>query len=305
MSRGAELYELIDDAPELDSPVLLYWFDGFVDAGSAGSGLVDHLLSTLDHRVIARFDTDRLIDYRARRPQMIFTEGAFQDYAEPELVLRVVNDDVGSPFLLLSGPEPDVMWDAFTEAVTELIDRFGVRLAVGVHGIPNPVPHTRPIGVIAHATRPGLVPEEQQLGVELRVPGSAAALLELRLGRTGHDALGFVARVPHYLAESDYPHASLALLHAVSSATGLLLPGEELLEAAESADEAVQEQVDGNDQVARIVRALESQYDAFVGGEARGNLMAEQRALPSAEEIGAELERFLADLDEPGADGSA
>lgn len=299
MSRGGDLYEIVDDAPELDAPVLVYWFNGFVDAGSAGSGLVDTLLSELDHQVIARFDADRLVDYRARRPQMLFAEGAFQDYTEPELVLHLVRDDGGSPFLLLTGPEPDVMWEAFAEAVIELIDRFGVRLSVGVHGIPNPVPHTRPIGVIAHSTRPGLVPDEQRLGAELRVPGSASALLEYRLGRAGHDGVGFVARVPHYLADSDYPQSSLALLHSVSSATGLLLPTGDLLELSERTDELVQEQVENNDQVARVVQALESQYDAFAGGDSRGNLMAEQRAIPSAEEIGAELERYLAELDEP------
>lgn len=305
MSRGDALYEIVDDVPELDAPVLVHWLDGFIDAGSAGSGLVEHLLDTLDHRVVARFDADRLVDYRARRPEMLFSDGAYQDYTEPELVLRLVNDDGGSPFLLLTGPEPDVMWEGFSQAVIELVEHFGVRLTVGVHGIPNPVPHTRPIGVIPHATRPGLVTGESPITAELRIPGSAAALLEYRLGRTGHDAVGFVARVPHYLAESDYPQASLALLRAVSSATGLLLPAEALIEASARTDELVQEQIDGNDQVARVVHALESQYDAFARGDSRGNLMAEQRAIPSADEIGAELEQFLADLDEPDerADG--
>lgn len=298
MAHAEPLYEIVDEIPSLDSPVLVHWFDGFIDAGSAASGFVDHIVDTQESRVIVRFDTDRLIDYRARRPPMVFSDGAYQGYIQPEITLRLVSDDGGSPFLLLSGPEPDVMWERFAEAVTELIDELGVRLTIGVHAIPNAVPHTRPIGVIAHATRKGLLPEDSLLDANLEVPGSMSALLSYRLGRSGRDAIGFVARVPHYLSESRYPAASLALLHAVTSATGLLLPADDLMESAERADELVREQVEGNEQVAQVVKALENQYDAFAGGSSRGSLIAEQRAIPSADEIGAELERFLADLDD-------
>ncbi|SDS91147.1 proteasome assembly chaperone family protein [Jiangella sp. DSM 45060] len=303
MPSRSELYELVEEPSELESPVLVYWFDGFVDAGRAGGGLVDHLLATLDTEVVARFDVDALIDYRARRPEMRFADGAFQEYDAPELTLRLVRDDVGAPFLLLSGPEPDVRWEAFVAAVTDLVERLGVKLSIGVHGIPNPVPHTRPLSVLTHANRPGLLDESALVDVELRVPGNVSSLLEYRLGQTGHDAIGLVARVPHYLAESEYPQSSLTLLRALSATTGLLLPSGELAEAARRTDELVREQVEGNDQVAKVVHALENQYDAFAGGDARGSLIAEQRAVPSADEIGAELEQFLADLDDREENG--
>lgn len=294
-----DLYEYVEEAPELSSPVLLYSLNGFVDAGHAGGGVVDQLLEELDHQELVRFDTDRLIDYRARRPEMHFADGGFVSYDAPELKLRLLHDDVGSPFLLLSGSEPDVMWESFVGAVTGLIERFGVRLSVGFHGIPTPTPHTRPIAVSAHATRKGLVPDEQMLGMELRVPGSAGNLLQYRLGQAGHDAVGLVARVPHYLAESEYPQSSLSLVRSLSSITGLLLPVDELVEASEQAERLVQEQVEGNEQVAKVVQALESQYDAFDGGDTRGSLIAEPKTMPTADELGAEFERYLADFDRP------
>ncbi|WP_298322979.1 PAC2 family protein [Haloactinopolyspora sp.] len=296
MPNGTDLYEFVGEQPELESPVLVYWFDGFVDAGHAGGGLVDHLLATLDHQVVARFDVEALIDYRSRRPEMRFADGSFQDYAAPELTLYSVKDDTGSSFYLLSGPEPDFRWEAFASAVIDLVHRLGVRLSVGVQGIPNPVPHTRPISVISHATRPELLDGSALVDVELRVPGNVSSLLEYRLGQAGKDAVGLVARVPHYLADSEYPQASLTLLRALSGVTGLLLPAGYLIEASRRADELVQEQVDGNEQVAQVVHALESQYDAAAGSQGRGGLIAEQRAVPSADEIGAELEQFLAEF---------
>jgi predicted ATP-grasp superfamily ATP-dependent carboligase len=304
------LYELVGDVPELDAPVLVYSLDGFIDAGSAGKGLVDHLLSTLQHRTIARFDADLLVDYRARRPELLFVEDHFDRYAAPELALRLVHDQDGTAFLLLTGPEPDVQWERFAAAVIGLVERLGVRLTIGVHGIPMAVPHTRPLGVTAHATRRELVTVVNPWRGELRLPSSMSSLLELRLGEAGHDAMGFVAHVPHYLAEADYPDASLVLLRSIAAATGLALPTEALSEAAGLTRKLVQEQVDQSEEVGRVVRALESQFDAFVGEANRGSLLSDRVAMPSAEEIGAQVERFLADLgdgepddDSPGREG--
>ncbi len=44
-----------------------------------------------------------------------------------------------------------------------------------------------------------------------------------------------------------------------------------------------------------LVGALEQQYDAFVRGRGSDLLAAGSGDLPSADELGAELERFLAD----------
>src|SRR4051794_40738984 len=66
------LYELESGLPEMTRPVLLHSLDGFMDAGSVGQLVREHILETLEHRVIARFDVDELIDYRARRPVMVY-----------------------------------------------------------------------------------------------------------------------------------------------------------------------------------------------------------------------------------------
>jgi predicted ATP-grasp superfamily ATP-dependent carboligase len=148
-----ELYQLAEDLPDLGRPVLIQALTGFVDAGAAGRLAREHLLTTLTGRVIATFDIDALLDYRSRRPVMMFVEDHWESYEEPTLALHVLYDESNTPFLLLAGPEPDLYWDRFTRAVIELIDRLGVRLTVGFNAIPMAVPHTRPTGVTAHATR--------------------------------------------------------------------------------------------------------------------------------------------------------
>lgn len=292
------LYEIVDDIPALDGPVLVHALEGFMDAGAAGKGLTDHLLAALDHRIIVRFDTDQLHDYRARRPEMTFVKDHFERYATPELGLHVAHDDAGSAFLLLVGPEPDLQWERFVAAVVGLVEQLGVRLTVGLHGIPMAVPHTRPIGVTTHATRPDLVLAANPWDGEIRLPASASSLLELRLGEAGHDAMGFAVHVPHYLAQADYPDASLALLRSLSAATGLLLPADGLVQRAEETRRMVEAQVSDSDEVKHVVAQLETQYDAYVGSASRrGLLAAEPQSLPTAEQIGEEFERFLEGLE--------
>ncbi|MFP3961103.1 PAC2 family protein [Actinomadura fulvescens] len=298
MRNPEDLYELDTDLPELSGPVLLHSLDGFVDAGSTGQLVREHLLDSLEHRVVARFDVDSLIDYRARRPMMTYDRDHWASYEAPELVVHLMEDEAGSPFLLLTGPEPDRLWEGFTAAVRSLVEKLGISLVVGFHGIPMGVPHTRPVGLTSHATRPELITRSSWFD-KVQVPGSAAGLLELRLGEAGLDAVGFAVHVPHYLAQAAYPAAAVAAMEAVVNTTGLVLPSDALREAAVKTDAEIAEQVTGNDEVEKVVKALEQQYDAFAGAAERENLLAEDQDMPTAEELGAQFERFLAEQDGP------
>jgi len=291
-----ELYEVDSDVPDLTGAVLLHHFEGFMDAGAAGRLMAEHLLDSFEHRVVARFDADRLIDYRSKRPLMTYVTDHWAEYQAPELAVHLLHDQDGAPFLLLTGPEPDHEWERFTSAIRTLNERWGVRLTVGMHGIPMGVPHTRPLGVTGHATRPELVGDFQPILNRLQVPGSVSALLEYRLGEAGQDAAGFAAHVPHYLAQASYPAAAVVLLGAVARVSGLSFPDDSLRGAANRADIEINRQVSGSDEVADVVRALEEQYDRFAEGAGRNSLLADGvDRMPTAEELGREFERFLAE----------
>ncbi|MFD3352869.1 PAC2 family protein [Streptomyces fradiae] len=278
--------------------IMLYHFDGYIDAGETGEQIVDNLLETLPHQVVARFDHDRLVDYRARRPLLTFRRDRWTAYETLAIELRIVQDATGAPFLLLSGPEPDVEWERFAAAVRQIVERLGVRLTVNFHGIPMGVPHTRPVGLTPHGNRADLVPGQRTAFDEAQVPGSAVALVEYRLMEAGHDVLGVAAHVPHYVARSTYPDAALTAVEAITSATGLVLPtvAHNLRTAAQRTQTEIERQIgEGDEELVALVKGLEHQYDAMAGAETRGSLVAEPVDLPSAEEIGQEFERFLAE----------
>ncbi|WTL27415.1 PAC2 family protein [Streptomyces sp. NBC_01498] len=285
-------------AQESAGLVMLYHFEGYIDAGETGDQIVENLLESLPNQVVARFDHDRLVDYRARRPLLTFRRDRWTGYETPALEVRLVQDATGAPFLLLSGPEPDVEWERFAVAVAQVVERLGVRLAVNFHGIPMGVPHTRPVGITPHGNRTDLMPGHRSPFEEAQVPGSAEALVEYRLMEAGHDVLGVAAHVPHYVARSSYPDAALTALEAITAATGLVLPGvaHSLRTEAQRTQTEIERQLsEGDEELVTMVQGLEHQYDAVAGAESRGNLVAEPAELPSADEIGREFEKFLAE----------
>lgn len=296
MQDPSELYRFETDVDprEASGSVLLVTLGGFIDAGQAQRLFSEHILSSLDHRVVASFDIDQLMDYRGRRPAMTFDRDRWSAYADPSLLLHRVVDSDGQPFLLLTGPEPDYQWERVVEAVRQLIGILGVTLTVSAHGIPMAVPHTRPIGLTAHATDPRLIGEHQAVFGRMQVPGSMDALLHLRLGESGRDAVGFAVHVPHYLGQTEFADAALAALNAVTGVSGLHIPNKDLVAAAGLNRAEIAKEVEGSDEVSQVVEALERQYDTFVEGRQKPNLLAtDVSELPTADEIGAEFEQFL------------
>jgi hypothetical protein len=290
----AELYEVTEADGPATGPVLIVALDGFVDAGNAARLAVEAMRGGRDVRTLARFDIDQLIDYRSRRPPLRFDTDHWASYSSPDLDVVALNDSADTEFLLLSGPEPDTQWERFSAAVGQLVERFGVRLVINLTAIPMAVPHTRPIGVTVHGTRRELTEGHEAWFTAADVPGSAVGLMELRLGEAGHDTMGFAVHVPHYLARAEYPQAARVLVDHIGIAAGLYLSTETLSSAAERAEKEIGEQVSASDEVRQVVEALERQYDAVTAGRASG--LSDE--LPSADELAAEVEKFLAGQDE-------
>jgi hypothetical protein len=165
------------------------------------------------------------------------------------------------------------------------------------------VPHTRPLTLTHHANDPSRIAGESPWHGEIRVPASAQALLEVRLGEAGHFAEGFVAHIPHYLAQLDYPEAAAALLEQVERVARLTIDLSDLYAEGQRRDDEIATYLADNEEVREVVKALERQYDTFQRAEESGRgLLAPDQPLPTGEDLGREFEAFLAGLDgtDPG-----
>lgn len=296
MDNPEGLYELnpeVIDVPE--GLHLVAALTGFADAGSAVTQLNDYFVGTLDHRVVATFDTDILLDYRARRPTIYFDQDHLSDYRPATLILYLATDEIGQPFLFLAGFEPDFQWERFAEAVMKLISRFRVKTTTWVHAIPMPVPHTRSIGVTVSGNRTELTDAMSIWKPHTQVSANALHLVEYRLQELGHPTVGFVLLIPHYLADTEFPDAAVKALESIGAATGLIFPSDSIREDGREFITKIDAQIETNPELASLVGTLEERHDSYMDGNPlRSPLTDMDGELPSADEIATELENFLA-----------
>ena len=271
---GDGLLELLAQ-PRLVEPVLLLALDGWIDAAGAARAARQHLVEGDPGHRIARFDTDRLLDHRARRPTLHLVEGVSRRLDWPTLEVFHLESTADNDVLVLHGPEPDHEWRAFAQAVVGLCRRLGVRMVV---------PHTRPTRLSCSAGSPELAQRLDFLAATLEVPAGAQAVVEMEAGRAGIPAIGIWAQVPHYLSGSSYPPAAQALLAGVSELTGLEIAEGPLAEAALAARTRLDDLVARNPEHVTMLEKLEAAYDDL--HDIRGQL-------PDGEQLAAELERFL------------
>jgi len=268
-------------------PVMVVALDGWIDAGLGAKAAVANVLEQISTELMATFDPDELIDHRARRPTLRLIDGVIDRVTWPEIELRVGEDANSKAALILVGPEPDMRWHAFTDAVVDLARSLDVRLVVGLGAFPAPVPHTRPTRVAATATSPELAGTVGYVSGTIEVPAGVHAPIEAALGQAGIPAVGIWARVPHYLSGMPYPAAAAALLESLAAVSGLALDSSSLQAAATSTRTRVDALIAQSEEHTAMVRQLEEHVDAaesaaFGGGD-----------IPSGDELAAELERFL------------
>ncbi len=239
--------------------------------------------------------TTRCSTTRARRPIIYFDQDHVADYTPSRLGLYLSRDELGQPFLLLTGYEPDFQWERFTAAVIDLIDKLEVKSSTWVHAIPMPVPHTRPISVTVSGNRAELIDTMSIWKPRTQAPANALHLLEYRLQELGHPVAGFVLLIPHYLADTEFPLAAVTAIESVSAATGLIFPTETLRESGRDFLTKIEAQVEGNPELAKLVGTLEERHDSYLqDNPLRSPLTDIDGELPSADAIAAELQNFLA-----------
>ena len=304
MPDAHELYELTGDLPELDRPVLVQAMTGFVDAGGATRLARDQLLAADDTELLVALRHRRAARLPLAPPDDAVRRGPLGELrGAAARASSALPTSQGTQFLLLTGPEPDLAWERFTAAVIDLVDRMNVRLTVGFNAIPMAVPHTRPTGVTAHASKRELIAGYEPWLQRVQVPGSAGHLLEYRLGQQGHDAMGFAVHVPHYLAQTDFPAGRRAALTSLSRTTGLLLPTDALRRPGpRSGPRSTARSARTRKRPRSSSRWRRSTTPICAAGPTGGNLLATSGPLPTAEELGAELERFLANQTNPPGD---
>lgn len=281
--------ERLDTAP-LQRPVLLVCLEGWVDAGGVQAQL-SGVFTERGTTPVAHFDIDELVDHRARRPTVRYSDGHTASLSWPELRIDAVTDLEDRDVLILSGPEPDYRWRAFAEVVAALAADLDVGRIIALGGYPAAVPHTRPVRLTATGTSSVLVDQIGSLGGQINVPAGAQAAIEVAARDQGIPSVNLWAPVPHYAAALSFPAAGAALLEGLERVGPRRFSPGSLLDDAVATSDHLDELVAHNQAHLDLLQRLEEHHDS----------LAEHRSgdhLPSADELAAEVEQYLRDHDD-------
>ena len=282
-------YVNMERRPELERPVLIAGFTGWNDAAEAASLAVRTMGEQWEARRFGAFDGEEFFDYQTTRPQIKLVEGVTRTVEWPENELSATEARVGAlggrGAILLSGPEPNFRWRAFSQAVVNLARDFDVRLVVTLGALLADVPHSRPVSVAANAQDPSLVENLGLTASRYEGPTGITGVLHRYCASKDLPSVSFWASVPHYLSSVPSAPASLALLQSLSNLLGTSFDTTHLNSTSEDYQRQVSVAVAQDSDLASYVRMLEERYDA--------QTESGERNLPSGDELARELERFL------------
>ncbi len=277
--------------PELERPVLIAGFTGWNDAAEAASMAVSTIGESCGAKRFGGFHGDEFFDYQTTRPQIKLVEGVTRAVEWPENGLSATGASVetlgGRGAVLLSGPEPNFRWRAFSQAVVDLARELDVRLVITLGALLADVPHSRPVSVAANAQDPSLVENLGLAPSRYEGPTGITGVLHRYCAGKGLPAVSFWASVPHYLPSVPSAPAALALLQSLSRLLGATFDTAHLERTSEDYQRQVSAAVAQDSDLTSYVHMLEERYDTQAAQGIRN--------LPSGDELAHELERFLRD----------
>ncbi|MGC9222222.1 MAG: PAC2 family protein, partial [Solirubrobacteraceae bacterium] len=205
----------------LRAPALVCAFKGWNDAGDAASAAARYVGQAFGGRQFATIDPEEFYDFQATRPRIRLDEHQIRTLQWPEVKLYEVRiPRAPRDLVVLRGYEPSFRWRTFSSLVVELAEALGVQLVVTLGALLADVPHTRPVSVTGFATDPVLVSRLGLSTSSYEGPTGILAVLQDACRTAGMPSASLWAAVPHYIAASPNPNASLALIRKLEGLVG-------------------------------------------------------------------------------------
>ncbi|MGH3579763.1 MAG: PAC2 family protein, partial [Mycobacterium sp.] len=209
------------DHPTLHRPVLVVAFEGWNDAGDAASSAAHYLARTWEARPFAELDPEEFFDFTATRPQVTLTDDMARKVEWPSNTLAAASvPGCGHDAVFFHGTEPQLRWRTFCESVVGAAKQLRVELVISLGALLAEVAHSKPVRVTGTAMDPELV---SRLGLQrsrYEGPTGIVGVLHDALSQAGIPSASMWANVPHYLAQTPSPKATLALVSRTAELLG-------------------------------------------------------------------------------------
>jgi proteasome assembly chaperone (PAC2) family protein len=267
------------------APIMVIALRGWFDVAEVATGALEHLLTERVAPVVASIDPDPFFDFTQERPEVFLDLDDERHVRWPANEFRLARFPSGAhDLVIMAGVEPHLRYATFADAIIEVARRLSCEVVVTVGAAAEALPHTRLPMVVGSSTNAGLIAALGLSRPQYQGITGLVGVLQERLDRAGLPAVSLRVGVPHYLGNAKHPQSSAALLrhleHVLGVPTGHALLRDEIDRWRSLHDEAVAEDL----QASAYLRMLEGEYDRRA-----------EAALPSADDLAAEFERFLRD----------
>jgi proteasome assembly chaperone (PAC2) family protein len=273
--------------PDVSRPVMLCVFSGWNDGGEAASTAARHLRDQWGARRFAGLDPEEFYDFQVHRPTVRSLDGITRrvDWPANEFYLA---QPAGRDVLLFIGVEPNTRWRTYCEDVLRVASELDAEVLVTLGAFLADVPHTLPAPVSASSADPDWLERSDIVPARYEGPTGIVGVLHDIAASVGLASVSVWAAAPHYLPSEVNPRAALALLETVRDLLDLEIDTGDMARAAiewrRQVDQALEEDGNLRDYVHRLEEAASE----------RG----ERTEIPDADELAAEVERYLRGRDD-------
>ncbi|MCB0881773.1 MAG: PAC2 family protein [Thermoleophilia bacterium] len=280
----------------LRRPILLSAFRGWNDAASAASGAVAYLAERHGAERVGALDPEEFFDFQVSRPMVDLSEDGDGRVTWPEVEVHVARPaELERDLVIINGPEPSMRWRTFCAALLDAAQSMGVETAVSLGSLLADVPHSRPVRLTGISSDAALMEPLGTRPPRYAGPTGITGVFHGYAEQRGLKAVSLWAPSPHYAAGVSNAKASMALLRAVETLTGMDLGAAGLQAAALQYEQQVSHAVASDQRLQGLVEQLEAASDTEPVDDAG--------PLPSGDDLAAELERYLREADDGSSQG--
>ncbi|MDQ6796559.1 MAG: PAC2 family protein, partial [Actinomycetota bacterium] len=252
-----------DNRPRLRRPVLIVAFEGWNDAADAASDAARYLQVRWGARPFATIDPEEFYDFSSTRPEARLGDGLRREIVWPTTEFSAASlPDTPHDVVVLVGSEPQLRWRTFCSEVVGVATELRAEMVITLGALLADVAHTRPVRVTGTAADSELV---ASLGLERSTyegPTGILGVLQDAFRTAEVKSASLWAAVPHYVAATPSPKATLALVERTAGLLSTRVITADLEQRAVDYERQVTEVVATDDDVSAYVRRLEETADA-------------------------------------------
>ncbi len=268
---------LNESIPPMQGVTLLLALTGWMDGGDVSTGTVKRLMENRSLTEIAKIDSDSFYIFNfpgsmeiasVFRPEVKMKNGLIR--RGPKFPKNVFHADPAHNLVFFLGAEPNLRWQAFSDAIFALCKTANVSRIVFMGSFGGTVPHTRAprmFGSVSHAHLADVLTQNGLSPSDYTGPSSFSTLLLAQAPSHDIEMINFVAEIPGYLS-GENPLSIEAVTRRLAKYLNQPVDVDSLRRDSDTWEAKVSEAVEKDEELAQTVKKLEDAYDNELIGKA-------------------------------------